>query len=300
MESTRVLIVEDEPVNRKILLENLEQEGYQTTCVSTGEDVWAQISANPDGFDVILLDRIMPDMNGIEILRRVKAHPTLLQTPIIMQTTLSSDADIAEIAEGLRAGAYYYLTKPYPADTLLAIVATAAADRRQQLELQRKVHQAARTLTCLCKAEFRFSTPDQARDIATLVATATPNPERVVLGLTELMLNAVEHGNLGIGYKEKSLLIDEGRLFDEIARRLETPDHAGKQAVLEFTREDDEFRFLIRDLGTGFDWRDYLEISPERAFDTHGRGIAMSRMISFDCLEYQGCGNEVLAKVTMR
>lgn len=297
MESTRVLIVEDEPVNRQMLQDNLHQEGYQTTCVSTGQDAWALITDNPGGFDVVLLDRMMPDMDGIDILRRVKDNPALLQTPVIMQTMLSSDADIAE---GLRAGAYYYLTKPYAADTLLAIVATAAADRRQQLELQDKVHQAARTLTCLAKAEFRFSTPEQARDIATLVATATPSPERVVLGLTELMLNAVEHGNLGIGYAEKSLLIEEGRLFEEIAKRLEIPAHAGKQAVLEFCRVGDEFRFLIRDLGTGFDWRDYLEISPERAFDTHGRGIAMSRMISFDSLEYHGNGNEVLAKVTLK
>lgn len=294
MNSARVLIVEDEPVNREMLQENLDREGYQTTCATSGEAAWSLIAENPGDFDIILLDRMIPDMDGIEILRRVKANPALLHIPVIMQTLLGGDA---EIAEGLRAGAYYYLTKPYAADTLLAIVATAAADRRQQQELQSKVHQAARTLNCLSKAEFRFNTPEQARDISTLVATATPNPERVVLGLTELMLNAVEHGNLGIGYKEKSNLIEEGRLFDEIARRLDAPQYRDKQATLEFSREGDEFRFLIRDLGDGFDWRDYLEISPERAFDTHGRGIAMSRMISFDSLEYLGCGNQVLARV---
>ncbi|MBS4095219.1 MAG: response regulator [Sulfuricella sp.] len=296
MESKRILIVEDEPVNRELLVENLSLAGYETEIAATGEEAWRMLSENPGTYDMILLDRLMPDMDGIEILRRSKENPTLIHTPLIMHTAMSSDADIAE---GLRAGAYYYLTKPYATETLLAIVATAAEDHRQQLELQSKVHQAARTLTCLKNAQFQFSTPDQARDIATLVATATPNPERVVLGLTELMLNAVEHGNLGIGYAEKSRLIEEGRLFEEIAKRLDTPDHAGKQAMLEFSREGDEFRFLIRDLGSGFDWRDYLEISPERAFDTHGRGIAMSRMISFDCLEYQGCGNQVLARVTM-
>jgi hypothetical protein len=53
--------------------------------------------------------------------------------------------------------------------------------------------------------------------------------------------------------------------------------------------------FDIADQGDGFDWQKYLEISPERAFDPHGRGVAMSRMMSFDTLEYIGSGNRVIA-----
>jgi hypothetical protein len=53
----------------------------------------------------------------------------------------------------------------------------------------------------------------------------------------------------------------------------------------------------IRDQGQGFDWTPYLDFDPERAFDPHGRGIAMARLSSFDDLEYLGDGNEVLATV---
>jgi anti-sigma regulatory factor (Ser/Thr protein kinase) len=120
-----------------------------------------------------------------------------------------------------------------------------------------------------------------------------------VLGLSELMINAVEHGNLGIGYAQKSALIDQGRLADEIRERLARPEFAGRRAELEVSRDENEVRFLIRDQGAGFDWQGYLEMSPDRAFDTHGRGIAMSRIISFDRLEYRGCGNEVLAAVRL-
>jgi hypothetical protein len=49
----------------------------------------------------------------------------------------------------------------------------------------------------------------------------------------------------------------------------------------------------IKDQGDGFDFEKYLDMDPARAFDTHGRGIAMSRMLSFDSLDYRGCGNEV-------
>ncbi|RLA05080.1 MAG: hypothetical protein DRQ54_08665 [Gammaproteobacteria bacterium] len=56
---------------------------------------------------------------------------------------------------------------------------------------------------------------------------------------------------------------------------------------------------MITDDGTGFDWHRYLEIEPERGSDSHGRGIALARMISFSKLEYMGNGNQVLATVNL-
>jgi hypothetical protein len=55
----------------------------------------------------------------------------------------------------------------------------------------------------------------------------------------------------------------------------------------------------IIDEGNGFDWRKYLELSPDRITDPHGRGIATSRMMSFDSLEYLGVGNEVRCTVKL-
>ncbi|WP_306590277.1 response regulator [Geothrix sp. 21YS21S-4] len=290
----RVLVVEDEPINLDLLRENLEFEGYRTTGASSGEEAWRLISERPDAFDVILLDRVMPDMDGIEVLRRIKARPGPLQASVIMQTSRSSDLDIVE---GLKAGAYYYLTKPFTAQALLAIVGAAARDRQGYRALQLDVQRMARTLGHLTAAEFRFRTPCEAREIAALVAKATPNPERTVNGLTELMLNAVEHGNLGLAYAETSRLLAEGRFNEEVARRLELPEHREKRATLLLEREGRDFRFTIRDEGPGFAWQDYLELNPERAFHLHGRGIAMSRRTWFDRLDYPGCGNEVVAAV---
>jgi hypothetical protein len=56
-------------------------------------------------------------------------------------------------------------------------------------------------------------------------------------------------------------------------------------------------RVTITDQGNGFDWQAYVEFSPERVFDLHGRGIAMSKVISFDSLEYLGKGNSVVTTV---
>ncbi|HZV55404.1 MAG TPA: response regulator [Rhodocyclaceae bacterium] len=290
MSANRVLIVEDEPINLEALVEILGDEGYATSSAENGTEAWRQLSSAPTSFDIVLLDRMMPDMDGIEILRRMKARPEMVHTPVIMQTSMSGDS---AIAEGLQAGAYYYLTKPFAADTLVAIVAAAVRDHRDYLELQDEVNKASRTLSCLNSAEFSFRTTDEARDIATLLAQVAPDPGRVVLGLSELMLNAIEHGNLGITYAEKSAMGGGEPLAEEIARRLADRANADKQATIEFQRTPSELRFVIRDQGRGFNWQQYLEMSPNRAFDTHGRGIAMSRLLSFDRLNYIGCGNEV-------
>lgn len=294
MPNARVLIVEDEPINLDALVEILGDEGYDIQIATHGAEAWAKLSGSL--FDVVLLDRLMPDMDGIEILRRMKTRPEMEHTPVIMQTSMSGDHDVAE---GLQAGAYYYLTKPFAADTLVAIVAAAVRDHRDLVELQREVRKTNRILSCLNGAEFAFRTTDDARDLATLLAQVAPDPGRVVLGLSELMLNAIEHGNLGITYEEKSALGGGEPLMGEIARRLAAPGNADKRAVVEFRRNGAELCFVIRDCGKGFDWQNYLEMSPKRAFDTHGRGIAMSRMISFDRMQYRGCGNEVEAVVVV-
>lgn len=296
MGKTCVLVVDDEPIGREILVENLTDEGYAVVEAGSGESAWELIDADPGRFDAILLDRMMPDMDGIEILRRVKMRPEMMNVPVIMQTGMANDSDILE---GLQAGAYYYLTKPFSAETLLAIVAAATRDYRGHRELADEVRRQGKSLSCLMQGRFAFSTPDEARNLATLVANAAPDPGRVVLGLSELMLNAVEHGNLGIGYNEKSRLIEQGTLHEEIERLLETEEFGSRRAELLIERRDGELIFEIHDQGPGFDWRTYLEMSPERAFDTHGRGIAMSRMISFDQLEYLGAGNQVRAVIRL-
>ena len=71
------------------------------------------------------------------------------------------------------------------------------------------------------------------------------------------------------------------------------PAYADKVVLVRFARETSRIRVLIRDQGRGFDWQRYLNMDPARAGDIHGRGIAMSRMLSFDSIRYLGSGNEV-------
>jgi DNA-binding response OmpR family regulator len=293
---TCVLVVDDEPIGREMMAENLTYEGYLVVEADSGEAAWDLIDAEPARFHVILLDRLMPDMDGIDVLRRMKARPETMHLPVIMQTGMTADS---EVLEGLKAGAYYYLTKPFAADTLLAIVAAAARDYYSRQALAEEVKRQGNVLSCLAEARFIFRTPQEARDLATLLANTAPDPGRIVLGLSELMLNAIEHGNLDIGYDRKTALIENGSLEQEIERLLNSTEFSNRHAEVRVRRSDGELSFRIRDQGAGFNWQGYLEMSPERAFDTHGRGIAMARMLSFERVEYAAQGNEVEAVIRL-
>jgi anti-sigma regulatory factor (Ser/Thr protein kinase) len=130
-----------------------------------------------------------------------------------------------------------------------------------------------------------------------MLANACPDPERVVVGLSELIINAIEHGNLGITYEEKTRLNQDGEWLREVERRLQSEEYADKRVVVDFERGPLSIRIRIADEGAGFDWHGYVDPDPERAFDNHGRGIAMSKLLYFDSLEYHGKGNEVTVEV---
>ena len=147
---------------------------------------------------------------------------------------------------------------------------------------------------------FRIRDLHEANLVALQVAHLCPQPERAVTGISELLLNAVEHGNLKIGYQEKGRLMRNGQWREEIQRRLDAVENTAGYIELEFDVNADRVLIRVRDQGDGFDWRPYLELDPARAFDPHGRGIALARLSSFDTLEFRGKGNEVFATVTKR
>ncbi len=290
----QVLIVEDNALDRALLDAHLGGGDFHTEFACDGVEAWSILDAHPDRFDLVLLDRTMPRMNGLELLRRIKKDHRFLILPVILQSALNSRE---EVIEGIRAGAYYYLAKPYDSEMLLSVVRTAASDRAASKDLQNRVRRGMQVLQLLDEAHFTYRTIEEARGLAAVLASACPDAESTVIGLTELLVNAVEHGNLGITYDEKSALLEEGAWAAEVTRRLTLPENLSKRVDVRFLRHNSELRFTICDRGTGFEWSRYLDIDPRRAFDRHGRGILMARHVSFSSIEFRGTGSEVVATV---
>lgn len=294
---TRILAVDDEALNLEILLEYFADECALTLDTADGgEAAWALLQNPENDYKAILLDRMMPGLDGIGLLKRIKGDARLAGIPVIMQTAANS---AAQIREGLETGAYYYLTKPYRRDNLLAIVQAALIDAEARDALRLQLHSHINSLQFLKQAEFSIRTVDEASQLASFIARACPNAEMVVMGISELLINAVEHGNLGLSYAEKSSLKRDDCWRPEIDRRAALATNIEKEVKLQFQRDERSITLRVIDQGNGFDWQSFLEIDPERAFDPNGRGIALARLLSFSTLIYEGGGNTAVATISL-
>ncbi len=291
----KILAVDDDEFNLDLMEHHLVRAGYKVVRAEDGAIALQKLEENPD-IELIVLDRMMPNLGGMDVVRRTKADARFKGIPVVMQTAaVATD----QVSEGIRAGVYYYLSKPYAGTTLLGIVNAALADARTKKKLKEKVCACARALGLMEEARFRFRTLDEAAGLASFVSNCFPEPESVVIGLHELLLNAVEHGNLGITYSEKTKLLRNDSWNEEIERRLSLPEYSKNFATLTFKATQTALIVHIKDAGGGFDWKNYLDFSIERVTDPHGRGIATSRQLSFHSLEYLGAGNEVRCAVML-
>lgn len=289
-----ILIVDDNNLNLKTISKYLQD--YKISTAHNGAIAWKMLENNPEAFDVILLDRMMPHENGMEVFYKIKHHPVLQYCPIILQGEKTS---LTDINEDLNEGAYCFLTKPLEKEVLLSIIKIAVTDYFHFKDIQYQLEQTRLSMGMLSSALFEFKTIEQARSIASLVSNTCPNPEKIVMGLTELLINAIEHGNLGVGYDEKSKLNEKGTWLEEINNRLRQAHHIDKSASLKFLRKSDLIEMIITDQGNGFDHTCYMDFDPKRMMDNHGRGIAMANKLSFSAVKYNEIGNEVCVQIIL-
>ncbi|MBS1765833.1 MAG: response regulator [Acidobacteria bacterium] len=291
----RILLVDDTPLNLEALARVVQAEQAEVFMAEDGEAAWGVLDADP-AFDLVLLDLMMPKLDGLGLLKRMKEDGRFKRVPVVLQT---ADVTPERIAEGIGAGAFYYLTKPLNLQILRGVVRAALEVRQEALQVEAEMKAGSLATPLLLRAEFRYQTPDDAHVLAALLAKAFPDPERVSMGVWELLINAIEHGNLEITYAEKTKLMQERRMLAEVKARLERPAFQARRASATLERDAGGLRLIVEDEGPGFDWTPYLELSPDRAFHTHGRGIAMAKAICFDEVRYEGRGNRVVAKVTL-
>jgi CheY-like chemotaxis protein len=290
----KILVAERKQPDFDFLKQYLLDGGFEVASSETGDALLEKLGQDPC-IDVIILGTGISCADGRDILQHLRASEFYVDIPVIRRVEAVSASQSEEGVE-MDFG-YHYLPEPCTASAALAAVHAALKDRRVSAEAHERVRKQRRMLAMMEQGVFAFRTLEEANDLSYFIASCFPNPERAVYGLNELMINAVEHGNLGITYKEKAELLFSGEWQAEVERRLLQPRYRHKYATLSYETGRSSLRVSIRDQGEGFDWRGYLELSPERAYDPNGRGIALVRMRSFPLLEYKGSGNEVVCTV---
>jgi two-component system sensor histidine kinase/response regulator len=145
MATPKILVVDDQPINVQLLKRKLEREGMTVVAAYSGQEALSLISG--DKPDLILLDVMMPDMDGLEVCQRLQAEPDTKSIPIIFITARTTKEGKIE---GLGVGAVDYITKPIDLDETLARVQTQlrfVQINRELVDLQRRLGDSRRAAT---------------------------------------------------------------------------------------------------------------------------------------------------------
>ncbi len=126
-----ILVVDDHPPNLKIVIDTLNEAGYKTLIADSGDQALHQIAHRPP--DLILLDVLMPGLDGFETCHRLKENPITADIPVIFMTAL---VDVSDKIKGFEFGAVDYITKPFQQEEVLARVNTHLTLRRLQQHVE--------------------------------------------------------------------------------------------------------------------------------------------------------------------
>lgn len=122
----RVLVVDDMNMMRKLILRHLQLVGFTNfEEAEDGDEAWAKLEATANGapvFHLVICDWAMPGANGLEVLRRVRAHPQLKDLAFVMVT---AEAEGPHVVEAARAGVSGYIIKPFTQEILIGKVMSA-------------------------------------------------------------------------------------------------------------------------------------------------------------------------------
>jgi len=134
MAGERILVIEDEADIQELIRFNLEKEGYKVTCRGSGEEGLKTLASNVP--DMILLDLMLPGMDGLTVCRQIRGTDATRQVPVIMLTAKGGESDVVS---GLEVGADDYIVKPFSPRVLLARVRAISRRTKDRQEDTKEV-----------------------------------------------------------------------------------------------------------------------------------------------------------------
>jgi YesN/AraC family two-component response regulator len=284
----KVLLVEDDPASMSYLEVLMKKEGHDYRKASDGKSGLKMFHEFAP--DIVLSDINMSHMTGLEMVERIRqAQPGVI---IIMLTAYNSEE---YVIAAMKVGANNYLKKPVSRNSLISLL------RKYDKLIHARL---VKSSICSYQSEHLFSLcfdtnleiiPSVVNYLVQETAELFNEEEKldIKLGLGELILNAVEHGNMRISYDEKNAAIEADRLQDLYQQKLEAIKCTDSYVEVVYSEKEGKSQWVIKDQGDGFDPSKIPNpISPDGIMRLHGRGIFICKF-QFDEMEYLGKGNIV-------
>ncbi len=292
----KILIVDDDKYITLLLYNFLEEEGYICETAENGLDALEKISKG-DSYDLVLLDFVMPKMNGLEFLAAVKdINPKL---PVLM---ISGYRTIDNTLEALRLGAIGFVKKPFSLKDVLKNLRLVFHTSRNKKELGPIIPYLRNG-----SMEFVFKTgeiePDEvsiylATHLGEMGLIEGRRISTVALAFNEVLINAIDHGNLELpvnNFVATPESEEKENVLNLKNERLRDSRYADRKIILKYVFRDEEIMVTIVDEGSGFNTAtvvDFLIKDDESTAEGCGRGIMLLKY-AVDEVRFNEKGNEV-------
>lgn len=288
----RLLLIDDEQIVREVLGSILEELGYEVLTASDGEE--GLVLFRREQPDLLISDIRMPRRDGLQVAMAVRQ-----EAPEVPVTVITANGTETLLLKALRAGVTDFVKKPVRMEDLRAALERMKAARRQARMQHPETFPDSVELLDL-RWTYRLKNDLEAIpafvDMLISRFGSLLRPQAAMelnLALRELLINAVEHGNLGITFEEKARALENGTLDALLARRSGEPGRKNRHVTVELHYAKSRITVQITDEGEGFDWRNQPDpLDPTTALDVHGRGLVLARL-SVDHLQPNARGNQV-------
>lgn len=230
---------------------------------------------------------------GAQILRKV-----LIARPSLPTLVFVEDVARQEALEAHRTGVFAVMRKPLHEDELQFHIGHALTTSAEQYDPMKVRHEERHLVL---RNDFSMITPVAKSLVDTTLSPSDSRRTQVILGLIEILSNAIEHGNLGIDYHEKRDALRGSYFFDLAQERCGLQPWCERvvRITSEVLPDEGVIRYTIADEGDGFDWRATPDpTNPENMIARHGRGLLMARH-SFDRTAFNDKGNVVVLELAL-
>lgn len=292
-ETLTILLVDDELLVREELGAILEESGYAVITGSDGEEGLDMFRAQRP--DMVITDVRMPRRDGLSVAMTIRE-----ESPEVPVTVITGHGTEAMAIKALRAGVTDFVKKPVRMEDLDAALSRMRAARRAPPAPEPPLDHPESVELVELLWSYRLdndleTVPSFVDMLMTHCTTglAGAGAMELSLALRELLINAVEHGNLGVTFDEKTRALESGTMARLLEKRASDPERATRRVGVQAHVKEGLLTVQIQDQGRGFDWAnlpDPLDLSRQLA--PNGRGLLLARM-SVDSLEYNDSGNLV-------
>lgn len=284
----KALVIEDDEASQTHLKSFLEGRGYQVlTAAGEEEGLRVYREASPIA---VFCGVNQEELDGLEFLRKLLAVDENAHVILV-----AAHADKEHVLQALRHGATNFFHKPLDfqdiGEFLGALESRAIAEHGNHFDVSFVVSESK-----------VLEIPNDLNIVSAVVTQITQAvqfffDEQAIHGLQgaliEMIVNAIEHGNLGISYEEKTKALESDRLAELIQQKSQHPEVAKKKVRIEYKLDQEKVTYVICDEGDGFDFQELPDPGdPDNLWLGHGRGILMTRAL-MDEVNYNETGTEV-------